>query len=128
MANETYDLPVPFCTIATQSLGDIEGTFPIPETQLDRFAYKVVMDLPRGDELETILQRSTGAIPDQRQPLVDGKRIAAMSALARQVEIAPEVVACAAGLVTATDPTLPDAAESANVLSPAGPAPAPARR
>ena len=113
VANETYDLPVPFCAIATQSLGDIEGTFPIPETQLDRFAYKVVMELPRGDDLEEVLRRSTDARPARQDPVMDGKRIAAMSTLARDVEIAPEVVACAAGLVAATDPSNPDATESA---------------
>jgi MoxR-like ATPase len=61
VANETYELPAPFFALATQSLGDIEGTFPVPETQLDRFFFKLTLPAPTGGELETVLQRTTEA-------------------------------------------------------------------
>ncbi len=105
VANESYELPDPFFAIATQSSGDIEGTFPVPETQLDRFFFKLTMDSPRGEELEAVLQRSTEREPAAIEPLMNGKRIVEMGRLARQVEIAPEVLGFAARLVAATDPT-----------------------
>lgn len=104
VANETYELPVPFFTIATQSLGDIEGTFPVPETQLDRFFFQLRMDPPMGADLETVLRRTTEAQAKPAGSVVDGKRIAQMSQLARQVTVAPDVLGYVARLVAATHP------------------------
>ena len=105
VANETYELPVPFFTIATQSLGDIEGTFPVPETQLDRFFFQLRMDPPMGADLETVLRRTTEAQAKPAGSVVDGKRIAQMSQLARQVTVAPDVLGYVARLVAATHPS-----------------------
>jgi MoxR-like ATPase len=105
VANETYELPVPFFTIATQSLGDIEGTFPVPETQLDRFFFQLKMDLPTGADLETVLRRTTEADAKPAGPIVDGKRVVQMAQLARRVTATPEVLGYVARLVSATHPS-----------------------
>jgi len=112
VANEAYELPAPFFTLATQSLGDIEGTFPVPETQLDRFFFKLTLPTPTGRDLETILQRGTGPQPAAGKRIVDGKRIVAMSQLARRVEVPAEVLAYVARLVSATHPDQDKAPES----------------
>ena len=112
VANETYELPAPFFTLATQSLSDIEGTFPVPETQLDRFFFKLTLPTPTGDELETVLQRGTEAQAKSVKRIVDAKRIVAMSQLARSVTVPPEVLEYVARLVTATHPGQDTAPES----------------
>jgi MoxR-like ATPase len=112
VANETYELPAPFFTLATQSLSDIEGTFPVPETQLDRFFFKLTLPTPTGDELETVLQRGTEAQATSVKRIVDAKRIVAMSQLARSVTVPPEVLEYVARLVTATHPGQDTAPES----------------
>jgi MoxR-like ATPase len=112
VANQSYALPVPFFTLATQSLGDIEGTFPVPETQLDRFFFKLFLPLPTGQPLETILKRSTEAVANPPGKLLSGERIAELSSLARQVAVPPELLAYVARLVTATHPDQDTAPES----------------
>jgi MoxR-like ATPase len=112
VANETYELPAPFFTLATQSLGDIEGTFPVPETQLDRFFFKLTLPTPTGDELETVLQRGTEAQVKSVKRIVDAKRIVAMSQLARSVTVPPDVLSYVAQLVTATHPDQDSAPDS----------------
>ncbi len=116
VANEVYDLPAPFFTIATQSLGDIEGTFPIPETQLDRFFFQLRMAAPSGGDLETVLQRTTQREPKALATVSDDKQIVQMSQLARQVTVAPDVLGYVAKLVAATDPTSKAAPQSTRRL------------
>ncbi len=116
VANETYELPEPFFTIATQSLGDIEGTFPVPETQLDRFFFQLRMDPPTGADLETVLRRTTEVETKPAGSVVDGKRIAQMSQLARQVTVAPNVLGYVARLVAATHPSDKKSPESTRRL------------
>lgn len=112
VANETYSLPNPFFAIATQSLGDIEGTFPIPETQLDRFSIKLSMELPTGEELSEVLKRTTEDKPVSPRSLLDGKQILQMSDVAYSAAVAPEVRSAAADIVMATNPSSPLAPES----------------
>jgi len=112
VANESYPLPSPFFAIATQSLGDIEGTFPVPETQLDRFFFKLVMNSPTGGDLETILGRTTEPAKDAGQRVMSGDRVVQMSQLARQATIAPDILSYAAKLVMATHPDNKAAPES----------------
>jgi MoxR-like ATPase len=104
VANERYPLPVPFFAIATQSLGDIEGTFPVPETQLDRFFFKLTMPLPDEGPLETILERSTSADEVTPSRVINGERLAEMIRTARQAPVAAEVVQRAARIIMATHP------------------------
>jgi MoxR-like ATPase len=113
VANERYPLPVPFFAIATQSLGDIEGTFPVPETQLDRFFFLLAMSQPEGESLETILERSTAAEELPLARVLGRERLAAMMQTARQVQVAAEALRLAARLVTATHPQHASSPEAA---------------
>ncbi|MCL4201205.1 MAG: MoxR family ATPase [Pirellulaceae bacterium] len=112
VANECYPLPDPFFAIATQSLGDIEGTFPIPETQLDRFFFKLTMAAPDETSLETILQRSTASADAKPTRVLNGTRLAEMVHLIRRLPIDAAVVQRAARIVMATHPQHKAAPES----------------
>jgi MoxR-like ATPase len=112
VANETYALPEPFFAIATQSLGDIEGTFPVPETQLDRFAFKLNLPLPAAGDLERILQQSTQPVAAAAGKVLSGERLTEMCGLVRQVSLPIDVLKHAAHLVMATHPESKSAPES----------------
>ena len=109
VANRTYELPDPFFVIATLSLTEIEGTFPLPETQLDRFFFKAKMPLPTADEMEVILDRTTEATRPVAERVVEGGRIVEMRQLVRQVAIAPQTRRTAIAAVMATHPDRPGA-------------------
>jgi len=99
-----YDLEKPFFVMATQNPIEQEGTYPLPEAQLDRFFFKLVVGYSDRDELRTILERTTtGYRPDIR-PVLSGERILAGQELARRVVIAPHVQDYAIRCVLATHP------------------------
>lgn len=109
VANQTYDLPEPFFTMATQSASESEGTFPLPDKQLDRFLFKLTSDYPTADEMDEILERTTEPEQPIATAVLGGDRIVEMSQLARQVMIAPEVRRYAIDTVLATWPQQPTA-------------------
>jgi MoxR-like ATPase len=104
VAKLTRPLPEPFFVLATQNPLEMEGTYPLPEAQLDRFFFKVDVPFPEVDELVEIANRTTGAAVPQAEPVAGGARIVAMQALARGVPIADHVTAYAARLLKATHP------------------------
>jgi len=109
VANERYELPAPFFCIATQSQNDVEGTFPLPQTEMDRFFFKLQVPFPNNDEVATILDRTTeGTVPTAKK-VMDGKRIREMTRVVRQVENTPEIKAYAISLLMATHPNRPEA-------------------
>lgn len=109
--SQTFRLTPPFFVLATQNPLDMEGTYPLPEAQLDRFLFKVNVAFPSADELIDILGRTTGAVAQQAQPAADGARILAMGELARRVPIASHVVQFVARLIIASQPDQPTATE-----------------
>jgi MoxR-like ATPase len=109
IANQTYDLPEPFFTMATQSSSEAEGTFPLPEKQLDRFLFKLKSEFPTAEQIDEILERTTEAQQPVATAVLKGPRIVEMSQLARQVLIAPEVRRYAIEVVLATRPDQPRA-------------------
>ena len=109
VAKVTRPLPQPFFVLATQNPLEMEGTYPLPEAQLDRFFLKVDVPFPSTDELVEIANRTTGAIVPQARPVADGPAILAMQALARGVPIADHVTTYAARLLKATHPGDPGA-------------------
>jgi MoxR-like ATPase len=111
VAKVTRPLPEPFFVLATQNPLEMEGTYPLPEAQLDRFFFKVDVPFPAVDELVEIANRTTGALNPQAEPVADGPAIAAMQALARGVPVADHVTAYAARLLKATHPGDPGAPE-----------------
>ncbi|MBN1287215.1 MAG: MoxR family ATPase [Anaerolineae bacterium] len=111
VANRTYILEPPFFVMATQNPIEMEGTYPLPEAQLDRFLFKVEVRFPSSGELIEILTRTTGADVPVAGAVADGERINAMIALARAVPIASHVNDYVARLVIASHPESPTAPE-----------------
>ncbi len=104
VAKTTRPLPEPFFVLATQNPLEMEGTYPLPEAQLDRFFFKIDVPFPSAGELVEIANRTTGAAVPQAEPVADGSTILAMQTLARGVPIADHVTAYAARLLKATHP------------------------
>ncbi len=111
-ANRTYRLEPPFFVLATQNPLEMEGTYPLPEAQLDRFLFKIDVHFPSVEDLVNILNRTTGAEPAAAQRAADGPRILQMGQLALQTPIASHVSEYAARLVVATHPESPTAPEA----------------
>lgn len=103
VGNETHRLPSPFFVLATQNPLEMEGTYPLPEAQLDRFLLKILVPFPRGDTLLGILQRTLqpGPAPDA---VVDGRSLNEMNRVVRAVPVATLVAQCAVSLIEATHP------------------------
>ena len=104
IAGHTYKLPEPFFVLATQNPLEMEGTYPLPEAQLDRFFSKLIVKFPDLHELEVILDRTTESKTPRAEPVLAGERVLAMSQLARQIPIADDVRRYGISLVLATHP------------------------
>ena len=100
----TRPLPRPFLVMATQNPLEMEGTYPLPEAQLDRFLLKIHVPMPPADDLLTILERTTGTHGARVEPVASGVDISAMVALTREVPIAGHVARYAVDLVVASHP------------------------
>jgi MoxR-like ATPase len=109
VAQQTYQLEQPFFVMATQNPIEMEGTYPLPEAQLDRFFFKVSVDLPNVGEMVEILDRTTGKESPAANKAVSGADIVEMRALARTVPIASHVKEYIAKLMLATHPDDPNA-------------------
>ncbi len=109
VAKRSWPLPRPFVVLATQNPLEMEGTYPLPEAQLDRFLLKVDVPFPSREELHTILERTTGGGMATPPAVLDGPTIVAMGALAREVPVASEVTDYAVRLLQATHPDGPGA-------------------
>jgi len=104
VANQTYQLDLPFFVLATQNPLEMEGTYPLPEAQLDRFMFKIDVLFPSSDELVEILSRTTGSDVARAGVAADGPTILRMGDLARRVPIATHVSEYVARLIVATHP------------------------
>jgi MoxR-like ATPase len=100
----TYPLPRPFLVLATQNPIELEGTYPLPEAQLDRFLFKINISYPSADELVQIIDRTTGIETPSANPVVDHAGINAMQTLVRGVPVATPLRQYAADLTVATHP------------------------
>jgi MoxR-like ATPase len=105
VGQETHPLPDPFFVIATQNPIEQEGTYPLPEAQLDRFMFNVYVDYPSLDEEQTIIARSTGGQPSGLQIVLNATQILNMQKVVSHVPVAEFVVQYVARLVRATRPT-----------------------
>jgi len=112
IAGETRPLPRPFMVMATQNPLEMEGTYPLPEAQLDRFLLKAIVPFPSADELVTIIERTTGSATTQPRPVADAGTVSAMVALTRQVPVPDHVVRHAVDLVVASHPDHEQAPEA----------------
>jgi MoxR-like ATPase len=104
VGTETRPLPIPFFVLATQNPIELEGTYPLPEAQLDRFFFKALVPFPSQEELLEIARRTTGSSLTQLEPVADGEAILAAQQVAREVPIAEHVLAYAGALIIATHP------------------------
>jgi MoxR-like ATPase len=107
-------LPEPFFVLATQNPIEMEGTYPLPEAQLDRFFFKLLVGYPSFEQLEVILNRTTGALMPEVKPVLAIPRLLEMRSLVREVPIAPHVQAYALNLILATHPGSASAPEMTN--------------
>ena len=112
VANRSYPLEPPFLVLATQNPIEMEGTYPLPEAQLDRFLFKINVGFPGADELVEIINRTTGETEPAVEKVADGNTVLAMGELARQVPVASPVADYAARLTLATHPTSDAAPET----------------
>ena len=108
-----YPLEEPFFVLATQNPVEQEGTYTLPEAQIDRFLFKLDMAFPSMDELRRIVLLTKGDQEIHAQPVMDGPALLRMRALANQVLVADEVLDFALRLVSATHPETPQASETA---------------
>ncbi|MGA2031254.1 MAG: MoxR family ATPase [Thermoguttaceae bacterium] len=104
VAHETFHLPQPFFVMATQNPQEMEGTFPLPEPEIDRFFFKLLAGPPTCQEVEEILERTTEGEPPEVRHMINGERLLEMRHVARAVTIAPELRRLAVTLMAATHP------------------------
>lgn len=104
VAGKRYPLEEPFFVMATQNPLEMEGTYPLPEAQLDRFLFKVLVPFPPLDDLVTILERTTGAETPQLRRIATADDVLRMRALALALPVASHITRAAARLVVASHP------------------------
>ncbi|MCA9650647.1 MAG: MoxR family ATPase [Myxococcales bacterium] len=101
---QTRRLPVPFLVLATQNPLEMEGTYPLPEAQLDRFLFKIRVDFPGEDELMSILDRTTGNEGQEVKPVLDAPRLLQMRELVRAIPVAESLTRYVVRVLRASHP------------------------
>jgi MoxR-like ATPase len=111
VAKHTYQLDKPFMVLATQNPLEMEGTYPLPEAQLDRFFFKLIVEFPDRDSLHTIIDRTTSDEKPNPEAVIEKDRIMAMSELVRRVPLSRNVQDYAIRVLQATHPDAAEATE-----------------
>ncbi len=104
IGDETYPLPDPFFVLATQNPIEQEGTYPLPEAQLDRFMFNIRVNYPSAPEEEAIIKRVTGTYRANITKQLDGEAVARLQKVVRRVPVADHVVAYASQITRASRP------------------------
>jgi MoxR-like ATPase len=107
----TYPLDLPFFVLATQNPIEQEGTYPLPEAQLDRFMFMVHIDYPSREEERLIVKTTTADLKAEPEPVLSAEDIAALQRIVRKIPVSQHVIDYAVNLARATrpaDPTAPD--------------------
>ncbi len=104
VANESYALEEPFFVLATENPIEQDGTYPLPEAQMDRFMFKLIMKFPEVDELSAIVNMTQITMDETAEAVVDGATILEMRALASTVPVIPEIMNYTMRLVANTHP------------------------
>jgi len=108
---QTHSIPLPFFVLATQNPIEQEGTYPLPEAQLDRFFFNIAVKYPTRDEEKDIVRQTTGAVDYELQPVLNAEEIIVMQELVRRVPVSDYVIDYAIDLVAKSRPqevTSPD--------------------
>jgi MoxR-like ATPase len=108
-AGTTYRLPDPFFVLATQNPIEQEGTYPLPEAQLDRFMFELRVNYPSRTEEEAIVEQTTGTSRVSLHPVLDAASVLAMQALVRRIPVSRGLIRAAVSLVRMTRPGDADA-------------------
>jgi len=107
----TLELPVPFFVLATQNPIEQEGTYPLPEAQLDRFMFMVMVNYPKREEELEVLKRTTGSASHKIRRIINASRIVELQDLVRRVPVGDHVYNFALDLIRATRPNEPGASD-----------------
>ncbi|MGQ7374632.1 AAA family ATPase, partial [Streptococcus suis] len=107
-------MPDPFCVMATQNPVDQEGTYPLPEAQLDRFLFKLIVGYPTEADYHTIIDRTTGGAQVTIDAVTDAATLVALRDVVRQVPVPEVAKSYAIRLVMATQPGSPYAPDAIN--------------
>ena len=111
VSGKTYKLEGVFFVLATQNPLEMEGTYPLPEAQLDRFIYKLIINYPKRSDLIEVLRRTTAEEVPHAEKVLSPEDLAEMRQLVREVIIAPHVEELAADLLLRTHPATEEAPE-----------------
>jgi len=104
VSNHVFPLPPPFFVLATQNPLEQEGTYPLPEAQLDRFMFNIIVDYPEAEEEERIVMATTGKQDTELQEVLSAQNLLALQSAVRQLPVSPHVVKYATRLVRMTRP------------------------
>jgi MoxR-like ATPase len=113
---ETRQLGKPFMVVATQNPIEMEGTFPLPEAQLDRFLVKLQIEMPKASDLAKLFVQTPGAASPTEPPMIERTVVLRMQELAAQIPVGEDVARRAARIIHATHPTSPLAGEKTRAL------------
>ena len=113
IGNETYKLDEPFFVLATENPIEQDGTYPLPEAQMDRFVFKLIVDYPTNEELVNIVKMTQKTMAETAEPVVNGEDILSMRALASEVPVCDDLLYYAVNMVSNTHPAVEDCAPSA---------------
>lgn len=113
VAKQTYKIDEPFFVLATQNPIEQDGTYPLPEAQMDRFMFKLLMQFPSVHELIDIVNMTQITLDENADSVVDGKTILEMRSLAKTVPVIDEVMKYAVDLISNTHPELETAPSAA---------------
>jgi len=103
-AGQTYSVPLPFYVLATQNPIEQEGTYPLPEAQLDRFFFQINIDYPQESDEKQILVQTTGLIKPQLKKVLDADEILALQDIVRKVPVSDNVIDYTTKFVRSTRP------------------------
>ena len=109
VGSHTYDLPEPFFVLATQNPIEQEGTYPLPEAQMDRFLFNIIVHYPQHDDEMTIIRNVTSGTKTKLEKILDGETVIKLQDVVKRVPVAPHVIEYACNLARATRPKEPDA-------------------
>ncbi|HLH73178.1 MAG TPA: MoxR family ATPase [Chloroflexota bacterium] len=123
VSRTVHQLPQPFFVLATQNPVEMEGTYPLPEAQLDRFFFKLLVQYPNEKELANIVDRTTSSYRPRVQKVCDGPTLIRVSAMVRDVPVASHIRDYAVKLVVSAHPNAPDAPKFVQQFVRLGPSP-----
>ena len=113
VSNVTYNMSEPYFVLATQNPVEQDGTYPLPEAQMDRFMFKLIMEFPSVEELANIVNMTQANMEETANNVINGNTVLIMRELAKDVPVANDVLNYAMNLVANTHPEIKNASETA---------------